>query len=455
MEEKQTKYVFSDTEATRKVFKLKKRIRAVKGGTSASKTISILMWHIDYCQQKRPTKEICTIASETFPHLESGAIRDFKAIMMDRGYWQDSRWNATKHFYTFETGNTLEFMSVDTYGKAHGPRRDVLFLNECNNLDWNIVDQLIMRTRKIVWMDWNPTESFWFHENLLPYRADDIDYITLTYLDNDALDEITVHEIESHQHNKQWWQVYGLGQDGETEDRVYTGWDIIDEIPKEARIVRKGLDFGFTNDPTVIIDVYEYNQGFILDEIVYQRGLFNVDIARLIGRNQPLCIADSADPQNIAEIAMYGVNIIGAKKGKRKGTNKGSIQHGIDAVRSRKISITKRSVHTIKEYRGYVFMKDINGKATNEPIKINDHGMDAARYAISSLIPEVEPEDAYIPETEYETPSISSSTPENKLYPILTVQGPSKNRMQFLLDRKKENSEDFYESDTPWQKPGI
>lgn len=128
------------TTATKKILALKKRIRAICGGTSASKTFSILLWLIDYCQSTK--NEICTVVSESYPHLEKGAITDFKRIMKDQNYWRDDLWNETKHIYTFETGSVLEFFSVDTYSKAHGPRRDVLFVNEGNNMPYNIVDQI-------------------------------------------------------------------------------------------------------------------------------------------------------------------------------------------------------------------------------------------------------------------------------------------------------------------------
>src|SRR2546423_3999492 len=247
-----------DTTATKKVFSLKKRIRGVSGGTSASKTVSIVIWCIDYAQTVK--NEIVSIVSESYPHLSLGAMRDFETIMRDRGYWKDEFWNKTKHTYTFETGTIIEFLSIDTYGKAHGPRRDVLFINECNNLPYNIVDQLITRTRKIVWLDWNPITEFWFYTEMLG-RRDDIDFLTLTYLDNEALDDISKSEIEAHRNNKIWWQVYGLGQLGEVETRIYTGWQIIDNIPHEARLERYGLDFGYSNDPTAIVAIYSYNGG--------------------------------------------------------------------------------------------------------------------------------------------------------------------------------------------------
>ncbi len=377
----QPKFNFSDTSSTRKVFELNKRIRAVAGGTSASKTISILVWIIDYCQTKQNREKTVHVVSESFPHLEMGAMLDFQNIMKDRGYWQDERWHGTLHTYTFETNNKVRFMSVDSYGKAHGPRRDVLFVNEANNLDYRIVDQLITRTREIVWLDWNPSEEFWFYTDMKPNR-DDIDFITLTYKDNEALDEVTVKEIESHKNNKQWWTVYGLGQLGTIEGRIYKDWQIIDEIPFEARLERRGMDFGYTNDPTAIVDVYKFNGGFILDELAFLKGLSNKQIADIIlNVPQTLVIADSAEPKSIDEIRSYGINIIGATKGP------GSISQGIQFMQDQRISVTKRSLNIIKEYRNYLWLTDKDGKITNEPESGFDHSLDAARYALSSYKP--------------------------------------------------------------------
>lgn len=370
-------FKIQDTTATKKVFQLKQRIRAVAGGTSASKTISILVWCIDYAQTVR--NEVVSVVSESYPHLSLGSIRDFQVIMMDRGYWKDSRWNQTKHIYTFETGTIIEFLSVDTYGKAHGPRRDVLFINECNNLAYNIVDQLITRTRKIVWLDWNPITEFWFYTEMLGKR-DDIDFLTLTYLDNEALDETTKKEIESHKGNRNWWLVYGLGQLGEVETRIYTGWGIVDGIPNEARLSRYGLDFGYTNDPTAIVAIYYHNGGYIWDEVGYQKGLLNKDIADIFkNQKRALVIADSAEPKSIDEIKSYGITILPANKGP------GSVNQGINKVQQEQISVTKRSVNILKEYRNYVWITDKDGKILNEPVDFNNHAMDAGRYAMESL----------------------------------------------------------------------
>ena len=378
---------FQDTTSTKKIFSLKKRIRAVSGGTSASKTISIIVWLIDYAQTSK--EEILTVVAESYPHLNLGAMRDFKSVMISHGYWEDKRWNESSHTYTFPGKTILEFISFDKFGKAHGPRRDILFINEANNIPYHIADQLITRTRKIVWMDWNPSEEFWFYTNIQGKR-DDVDFITLTYKDNEALDDVTIKEIESHKDNVQWWQVYGLGQLGEVQGRIYTGWQIVDSIPHEARLVRRGMDFGYSVDPTVIIDCYEYNGGFILDEICYQKGLSNKSIADLLlaKNGSILTIADSAEPKSIDEIRNYGVNIIGATKGP------GSVYQGIQYVQAQKISVTATSVKTIKAYRNYMNRLDKRtGLFLNEPddsIHEWSNPMDAIRYSFSSYVNTVE-----------------------------------------------------------------
>lgn len=383
---------FRDTTAMKKVFSLTKRIRAVSGGTAASKSISILTWIIDYAGSVRHKK--CDVVSESYPHLEMGVMEDFKSIMKSQGYWDENRWHDTKHIYTFETGTTVRFFSVDSYGKAHGPRRDVLFINECNNLPYNIVDQLITRTREVVWLDWNPSVEFWFYTEMLPHR-DDIDFIgeggimpPLTYKDNEALLEepgrTTIKEIESHKHNAMWWQVYGLGRLGDVEGKIYTGWRLLNNIPEGAQLVRYWLDFGYGTDPASIGAVYKWNNSFILDEIAYQRKLSNEEIATIIG-NQPekaLVIADSAEPKSIDDIASYGISIVGALKGPD------SVDYGIKTVQSQKIYITKRSLKTIKEYRAYQWKKDRNGKTISPPVPADgfDHSLDGIRYAITSII---------------------------------------------------------------------
>jgi len=366
------------TTATKKLSKLKKRIRAVAGGTSAGKTISILQLLIDDAQtDKIPT--ITSVVSESFPHLRKGAMRDFLSIMQEHGYYKDSRWSKTDFTYTFESGSKLEFFSVDQPGKVRGPRRDRLFVNEINNVPQETFEQLLLRTKEYTWADWNPVSEFFMYTDYIDKRPD-IDFAILTYKDNEALDESIIFEIESRKDNKQFWQVYGLGLLGEAEGRIYTNWQIIDDIPHEARLERYGLDFGYSNDPSSLVAIYYYNGGYILDEILYQKGLSNKQIADVI-KNAPtaLVIADSAEPKSIDEIKSYGITIMPVVKGSD------SIMQGIQYVKDQRISITKRSVNGIKEYRNYLWKTDTNGKIINVPIDIWNHFLDAARYGFEGL----------------------------------------------------------------------
>lgn len=375
---------FTDTTATQKIFKLTKKIRAVSGGTSASKTISILVWIIDYAQNTK--NKIVTIVGESVPHLNLGAKRDFKNIMVSNGYWEDSRWSESG-VYKFKDGTVVEFISFDKFGKAHGPRRDVLFLNEANYLPYNIADQLITRTRNVVWMDWNPTIEFWFYTEFLNKRDIDFmgsggNYPPLTYLDNEALDVDSVKEIEAHQYNATWWKVYGLGQLGELEGKIFKNWQFIDEIPHEARLERYGLDFGYTNDPTAIVAIYYYNGGYILDEILFQKGLSNKQIAdTLLNVQKVLTIADSAEPKSIDEIRSFGVYIQATTKGP------GSVLQRIQMAQAQQISVTNRSINLKKEYRNYLWVTDKDGRIVNEPDHLWSHSMDAFMYGMASLVP--------------------------------------------------------------------
>lgn len=372
--------MFQLNQATKKIAQLHSRIRAIQGGTSASKTISILLLLIDRAQSDT-TPTLTSIVSESFPHLKRGVMRDFIAILEQHDYYQDSRWNRTDFIYTFENGSKIEFFSADQPQKVRGPRRDRLFINEANNVPYETFDQLEVRTKECVYLDWNPTTEFWFYDKVLGVR-DDVAHIIVTYKDNEALDPAIVASIEQRKGDKQWWKVYGEGQLGEVETRIYKGWQIVDDIPFEARLERRGLDFGYTNDPTAIVNVYYFNGAYILDEVAYQNGLSNKNIADLIKLDKggsALTIADSAEPKSIDEISHNSISIVPADKGQ------GSVSRGIAWVQAQKISVTKRSINIIKEYRNYVWITDPDGKIINEAIGINNHAMDAIRYALASI----------------------------------------------------------------------
>lgn len=360
-----------------------KRFKGVQGGTSAGKTIGIEQVLIDRCQQDKKG-EVTSVVSESFPHLKRGAIRDFLNIMQAQNYYDDARWNKTDFTYTFETGAILEFFSADQPAKVRGPRRKRLFLNEANNIPFETVEQLEVRTTEEIFADWNPTTEFWFHTEMLDKR-DDVEMVILTYKDNEALDESIVKSIEQRKNRKNWWLVYGLGQLGEIEGKIYNGWQILDEIPFEARLWRRGLDFGYSVDPSVLEAIYEYNGGYIIDEELYEKGLSNKSIADYILNQEEQClvIADSAEPKSIDEISDYGVKIIGSQKGQ------GSVLQGIQFVQDQKISVTKRSIKTIAAYRNYVWARDKNDKVLQVPDDVIhewSNPMDAIRYGFNGTI---------------------------------------------------------------------
>ena len=435
--------MYIKTTATEKILGLKKRIRCVQGGTSASKTISILMYLMDDAASDT-TPTITSVVSESFPHLKRGVIRDFLSIVNQHVAYDDAQWNRTDHTFTFRNGSKIEFFSADQPSKVRGPRRDRLFINEANNIPYETFDQLEVRTKEYVFLDWNPTTEFWYYDKVA--NRTDAEHIIVTYKDNEGLDKSIVDSIEQRKGNTEWWKVYGLGQLGEIESRIYKGWEIIDEIPAEARLVRRGLDFGYTNDPAAVVDVYQLNDGYILDEKVYERGLFNSDLAKLM-KDMPRCltIADSAEPKSIAEISTYNLPILPSKKGK------GSILHGIDAVQSKKISVTKNSTNLIKEYRNYTWLTDKDGKIINEPSPIWDHALDAARYAIASLI-RTEEIDAY-EQPAYEAPAGIRDTKVGS--PIVTIG--NKTRQQFLDEVHNASGsvdDTEYPQDRPYETPG-
>jgi phage terminase large subunit len=299
--------------------------------------------------------------------------------MQEQNYWKDNSWNKTDYIYQFETNSFIEFFSADQPGKVRGPRRDVLFINEANNISYETYTQLEIRTKKLIWLDWNPVSEFWWYGEVLGKQ--DVDFLTLTYRDNEALDPLIVRAIEARKGNKNWWLVYGEGQLGEAEGRIYTGWGIMDEPPIEARLERYGMDFGYSNDPSAIVAIYKWNNAYILDEVEYLKGLSNKNLADILLNNQKaLVVADSAEPKSIDEIRSYGVSVIASTKGK------GSVLQGIQYVQQQKIFVTKRSTNLLKEYRNYLWITDKDGKILNVPEHQFSHSLDALRYGLVNLL---------------------------------------------------------------------
>lgn len=368
--------MFKRTTATNKVLSLKRRTKIIQGGTSASKTYSILAVLID--KALKNTTEISVVA-ETIPHLRRGALKDFLKIMRWTNRYIDANFNKSLLRYEFANGSVMEFFSADDASKLRGARRDVLYINECNNVTFEAYNELSIRTKREVFLDFNPANEFWVHTELKDEL--DSDFIILTYKDNEALDQSIIDQIEKNKEKAKtssywanWWNVYGLGQIGSLEGVIFNNWKQIDTIPNDAKLLGTGIDFGYTNDPTAIIEVYKWNNQRILNEICYQTQLSNAQISKYVTNRLP-CYCDSAEPKSIAELRRLGLNATGVKKGAD------SINFGIQIMQEQDYLITKSSINLINEFRKYSWDKDKRtGSQTNKPIDMFNHAMDAVRY---------------------------------------------------------------------------
>ena len=392
---------FYYTTAVKKLRRMDSRIRGVPGGTSAGKTYGILPILINEAL-KRPGLDI-SVVSESVPHLRRGALKDFLSIMKATGRCDDEHYNRTLLTYTFSNGSYIEFFSADQESKVRGPRRKILYINECNNIDFDTYHQLAIRTSETIWLDFNPACEFWYHTELKNDADEDFSELVLTYNDNEALSPSIIREIEKardkayydpslppgkelfdpgniknfYWHN--WWRVYGLGLVGTLEGVIFENWEQVDSVPKDAELLGYGMDFGFTNDPTTLIAMYKYEGHVYWDEVIYRRGLKNGDIASLMRSNGvaqwSTIYAESAEPKSIAEINEYGFSVKPAEKGKD------SILFGIGVLQEQdRMFVTKRSTNAIKELRQYMWARDSTGRMLNAPVDAFNHAIDAMRY---------------------------------------------------------------------------
>ena len=376
--------MFQTTSAIRKLYALKKRKKVIQGGTSAGKTFGILPILIDRCI-RTPYLET-SVVSESIPHLRRGAMKDFLKIMIETGRYRDAQWNRSALKYTFTNGSYIEFFSVEQPDKLRGARRNVLYCNEANNIPFEAYTQLAIRTSGDIWIDFNPTANFWAHKEVA--NQPDADFITLTYLDNEALPKTIVDDIEQAREKAKtseywanWWRVYGLGQIGSLDGVCIKEWQEI-KLPIEARLLCYGMDFGYSNDPTTLIALYKYNDAYIFDEVIYQKKLLNSDISNLFKTHDinGIVYADSAEPKSIAELRTLGHKVLPCTKGKD------SIVYGINLINQNKIFVTERSKNLIKELQSYTWMKDREGNTINKPIDSFNHCIDAVRYAMTSQL---------------------------------------------------------------------
>lgn len=326
--------------------------------------------------------DITSVVSESIPHLKRGALRDFYNILESQKI--QLKENKTDMYFENDKGGRFEFFSAENPDKLRGGRRKRLLINEANNVAYESYYQLMMRTRGLKAIDYNPTSEFWADSEIIdnPKMQDKYFFLRSTYKDNKYCPAAAIAAIEARKdRDPNWYKVYGLGEIGSLEGLIFPNIKIIKHIPSEFKRLGTGLDFGYTNDPTAATDIYKSGDKILFDELIYSTGLLNSDIAKLLKQHKCFeVIADSAEPKSIEEIYRTGVNIKPATKGKD------SIQFGIDLIKQHDIYITARSVNLIKEFRNYQWLTDKAGKALNVPIDCWNHGIDGIRYAILKYI---------------------------------------------------------------------
>ena len=346
------------------------------GGSRSTKTYSILqLLIVKALESTEPL--VISIVRKSLPALRISVMRDFFNILRSLDLYDAELHNKTENTYQLNQ-SMVEFFSIDDAQKRRGTKRDILFVNEANELDWEDFFQLQIRTTTQIFLDFNPSETFWYNDQIQP--REDVTTIHSTYKDNPYLNDDQVNEIERLQHtDKQYYQIYALGQFAGSFDRIYQ-YIPIDDIPTNvAKLVALGMDFGFTNDPTTLVEVWKDGRdGIYLNELIYEQGLTNGDIAALLdqyGVDKYIeIIADSAEPKSIEEIRRFGFNIKPAHKGPD------SVNNGIDILKRHVIHVTKQSINLIKELNNYKWFTDKNNNKLNKPVDMFNHALDAVRY---------------------------------------------------------------------------
>jgi len=362
--------------------------KVIQGGMSSSKTFSIMILLVGYAESY--PNSLITVAGMTYNHLATGTMRDFKKIMKGTNRWDDASFNKSAKIYSFPNGSQIEFLSCDNM-TSRGPRRDVLFVNEANGINYETFDQLAGRTRDFVILDYNPSAKFWAHEELVEKQPERTSFIVLTYNENEALSQQERENIESRKPKEgeepsNWWVVYGLGQIGSLEGNIYQGWIAEDKKPDGFILKRRGVDFGFSNDPTAVVDVYENeNKEIFVETMIYEKGLLTPELIAKMEKLEPtLAVCDNARPEIIAEMKRSGLRAIACDK--TAGEKMNGKRYNIELVQRRIVHYLKSDQDLEREYLSYAWRKKRStGEYLDEPEDGNDHDLDALSYAIRDM----------------------------------------------------------------------
>ena len=363
--------------------------KVIQGGMRAGKTVAIMMLLTGYAESY-PNSKI-TVVGQSYNHLKDGAVDDFKKIMQGTNRWEDDKFNKSELNYEFINGSVMQFRSIDKM-KAHGLSRDVLFVNEANAFTYETFDQLASRTTDFVIVDYNPTSEFWAHKELVEGKHKErTSFIILTYKDNEALSKQIIENIESHKPQNgedpsNYWTGYGLGQIGTLEGNIYSGWIAEKEMPEGFILKRRGVDFGFSNDPTAVVDVYENeNKEIFVETMIYEKGLLTPELIEKMKRlPERLAVCDNARPEIIAEMKRSGIRAIGCDK--TAGEKMNGKRYNIELVQRRTVHYLKSDQDLEREYLSYAWRKKRStGEYLDEPEDGNDHDLDALSYAIRDM----------------------------------------------------------------------
>lgn len=350
-----------------------------QGGTSSSKTFSTLQLLVGICLKYEKQIDIVGLS---VPHLKTGVLNDMPFVCQQYGVDFSSCYKESDRVFKAGAGK-INFLAFDKLGKAHGGRRDILYMNEANHLNWNIVEQLMVRTRNNVFIDFNPTNEFWVHSKLMVDEPEKTKLIKSTYKDNQFLEQTIIDMIESKKGDNNFWRVYGLGELGIAEGLVFDNFEELDFDKNSFGRYYNGIDWGFSNDPFACVRVAVENDCLYICDEIYGKKLLNKDSApmvnNLIGDEYVYC--DCAEPKSIAEYRSLGVNALEAKKGA------GSIESGVKHLQSyKKIYIHPTCYNTLSEFRNYEWKRDKNGDCLPMPVDAFNHAIDAIRYALNDII---------------------------------------------------------------------
>ncbi len=348
-----------------------------QGGTNSGKTYAIEQ--VLFCLASETAKQVITVVGQDIPNLKAGALRDATGIHGNSAQLQMliKSYNKTDRIFEFNNGSIVEFKSYDNAQDAKSGKRDYLFINEANGIDFNIYTELALRTKRRIFIDYNPNTSFWVHEQLIGKPG--VQLIISDHRHNPYADKETKAKIEKlKDEDIELWKVYARGLTGKITGLILKNWQLCEDIPQGARLVAIGLDFGFTNDETGCIAVYKQNGELWVKELIYETGLTNPDIGDKlmhaeISKNTEI-IADSAEPKSIEELSRLGWRVTGAKKGAD------SVKNSIDILKRYKINITRGSINLRKEIARYKWKTDRAGKTLNEPVDSWNHLIDPLRY---------------------------------------------------------------------------